>query len=119
MGFAHAGLLSAPRTYAIPNSKAVQKENASSFSQSNECGKDTFHIEYIRKEMSDFLSGYMLSDYRPPTTPSPPRTASPAREFAAEAGSLTTVHFACFSDEALRANTALGVAGAASLGDPS
>ena len=36
-----------------------------------------------------------------------------AREFAAEAGSLTTVHFACFSDEVLRAYTALGVAKAA------
>ena len=42
-----------------------------------------------------------------------------AREFAAEAGSLTTVHFACFSDEVLRAYTGLGVAGAASLGEPS
>ena len=69
MGFAHAGLLSAPRTYAIPNSKAVQKENASSFSQSNECGKDTFRIAHIRKEMSDFLSGYMLSDYQHPHYP--------------------------------------------------
>ena len=37
-----------------------------------------------------------------------------AREFAAEAGSLTTVHFACFSDEVLRAYTALGVAEVAS-----
>jgi hypothetical protein len=36
-----------------------------------------------------------------------------AREFAAEAGSLTTVHFACFSDEVLRAYTALGVVKAA------
>ena len=41
------------------------------------------------------------------------------REFAAEAGSLATVHFACFSEEALRAYTALGVAAAASLGEPS
>jgi O-acetyl-ADP-ribose deacetylase (regulator of RNase III) len=41
------------------------------------------------------------------------------REFAAEAGSLATVHFACFSEEALRAYTALGVAEAASLGEPS
>ena len=29
------------------------------------------------------------------------------------------VHLACFSDEVLRAYTALGVAGAASLGEPS
>ena len=42
-----------------------------------------------------------------------------AREFAAEAGSLATVHFACFSDEVLRAYTGLGVAEAASLGEPS
>jgi O-acetyl-ADP-ribose deacetylase len=31
------------------------------------------------------------------------------REFAVEAGSLATVHFACFSEEALRAYTGLGV----------
>jgi O-acetyl-ADP-ribose deacetylase (regulator of RNase III) len=36
------------------------------------------------------------------------------REFAAEAGSLATVHFACFSDEVLRAYTGLGVAEATS-----
>ena len=42
-----------------------------------------------------------------------------AREFAAEAGSLTTVHFACFSDEVLRAYTGLGVAEAAGLAEPS
>ena len=35
------------------------------------------------------------------------------REFAAEAGELATVHFTCFSDEALRAYTTLGVAEAA------
>jgi O-acetyl-ADP-ribose deacetylase (regulator of RNase III) len=36
------------------------------------------------------------------------------REFVAEAGSLETVHFACFSDEVLRAYTGLGVVQATS-----
>ena len=96
----------------------IQKENASLFSQSNGCGKNTFRIAYIRKEMSDFLSGYMLSDYRPPL-PYRPRAPRRRRAYAAEAGSLEMVHSACFSEEALRAYTALGVAEAASLGDPS
>jgi O-acetyl-ADP-ribose deacetylase (regulator of RNase III) len=47
--------------------------------------------------------------YTYPLGPATDIAVRTVRAFGAEAGSLTTVHFACFSEEALRAYTALDV----------